>query len=105
MRVAFAEFKRVTRISVLSIDLVAVWGMVTAPRPTELFFLVKPVLLRDDGPVFLMTSAVQEWTEIRLPGNGGGAINYRACPVRALTSAEAVEATVTRRLVEAFETS
>ncbi|HEV8597299.1 MAG TPA: hypothetical protein VGR23_06215 [Candidatus Dormibacteraeota bacterium] len=83
----------------------AVWGVVTLSEAGQMWPVMRPLLLRDDGPAFLKTALVQDWQELADPPENLNlkSLRYRASPLVSLTDADAVDRIVITPLDEAFQ--
>jgi hypothetical protein len=80
---------------------VAAWGTITANAPSDVFSVIKPTFLRDDGPAALNSPKIEEWAEVSSADRGS--ISYVVCPLVELTNAGVVESMVVERLLKRFQ--
>jgi hypothetical protein len=79
---------------------VAVWGVTSMVDPGNPWDILKPLLVRDDGPRFLESPTVSEWRSVSPPPEKVEWMLYRARPVVTLSDAKVVEEVVVTPLIE-----
>jgi hypothetical protein len=78
----------------------ALWGVASLHAPGNPWDVMKPILLRDDGPPFLDSSNVSQWENIKDRPESVESLVYRACPIVELKNGGIVEEVVVSPLVE-----
>ena len=80
----------------------AVWGAVSMTEAVQPWSVMKPLLLRDDGPAFLRSASEPDWQQAPDRPEKVESLVYRACPLVSLTDSNVVERVVVNPLIERF---
>ena len=79
---------------------IAVWGTASLPAPGDPWPPMKQLLARDDGPSFVQTECVDQWTDTSDNIQPLVSLTYQVCPIVMLKDSSTVEKTVVMPLIE-----